>query len=67
MRRIPWILAAVALVGTIAPAVMYLAGLVSNNDMQRLMLAATVIWFATVPFCGRVAKSTAAQNAADDK
>lgn len=61
------IVAAVALVGTIAPALLYLAGLVSKNDMQWLMLAATIVWFAAVPFCGRVAKGTGAQGTTGDE
>ena len=66
MRRVMLIIAAAALVGTIAPSVMYLAGRVSKDSVQWLMLAATIVWFAAAPFCGRGTKATTAPDGDGD-
>ena len=56
MKLILLILAATALIGTILPALLYLAGVLSKGNMQWSMLAATIVWFAVVPFCNRAAR-----------
>ncbi|MBN2447594.1 MAG: hypothetical protein JXO22_12750 [Phycisphaerae bacterium] len=58
-------IAAIALIGTIVPSVLYLAGTLSKDTMQWLMLVATIVWFAAVPFCGRSAKPAEARQPAD--
>ena len=67
MRIALTIIAAIALIGTIAPAVLYLADVLSKDTMQWWMLAATIAWFATIPFCGRTAKQANESEAAGAK
>ena len=49
LRRILQIVSWVALAGTIAPAVVFLAGHMTMGAMQAAMLVATVVWFAATP------------------
>ena len=50
MKLLLQILSYIALAGIIAPPVMYLAGSMGKPMMSHLMLVATILWFATVPF-----------------
>ena len=65
MKSVLLMVAAAALVGTMLPALLYLAGQVSKDSMQWFMLAATIIWFAVVPFCNRGATRTAQHGPRD--
>ena len=58
MRPVLLIVALAALLGTIAPAILYLADTLSKDAAQWSMLAATIVWFAAVPFCGRGRSAT---------
>jgi len=64
MRIALMIIAAIALIGTIAPSVLYLANALSKDRMQWLMLAATIVWFAASLFCGHTAKQANGSEAA---
>lgn len=44
------ILSYLALAGIIVPAILYLAGNLEKPTMSNIMLGATILWFATVPF-----------------
>jgi thiosulfate reductase cytochrome b subunit len=43
------IISGLALVGTIGPALIYLAGAMDLDRVKGWMLFATVVWFVTVP------------------
>ncbi len=49
IRRIAQIVSAIALVGTIAPAVLYAAGGLPLTPMKAWMLVATAVWFVATP------------------
>lgn len=51
MNAIAKVLAAVALTGTILPPLLYLLKAMSEGPMKLAMLVATIVWFATAPFC----------------
>ena len=51
MKYLLLFLAAVSLVATIVPAILYLTGNSSKDTMQWCMLGATIVWFAVAPFC----------------
>ena len=53
MKPILFILSTAALIATIVPSLFYLSGRLSKDNMQWIMLAGTIVWFAVVPFCGR--------------
>lgn len=61
------LLAAVALAGTIVPALLYLGGTLSKDSMQWTMLAATVLWFGAVPWIGRAARRAAQTPSAEQR
>ncbi|MCA9239996.1 MAG: hypothetical protein KDA37_07345 [Planctomycetales bacterium] len=46
-------LAAVAIIGTLVPPVLYLMGSISLENMKYTMLGFTVLWFLTVPLVDR--------------
>ncbi|MFT3829080.1 MAG: hypothetical protein QM691_05160 [Opitutaceae bacterium] len=50
MRTLAKLLSSIALAGTILPATLYLADLQTLDRVKLWMLAATVLWFSTVPF-----------------
>lgn len=50
MKRILPILSAVALLLVITPACLYLIGTIGKADMKSIMLAGTILWFASAPF-----------------
>ena len=49
MKRIARLVSLVALVGTIAPPVMFFYGHMELDIMKGWMLAATVVWFIATP------------------
>jgi hypothetical protein len=49
IRRIAQIVSAIALVGTVAPAVLYVGGGLPLAPMKAWMLVATVVWFVATP------------------
>ncbi len=49
MRKVLPILSWIALVGVIAPPVMYLADFVTLESVKTWMLVFTIVWFATAP------------------
>jgi hypothetical protein len=57
MRTVAQILSGVALIGTLAPAVAYLAGSLTLDAVKTCMLVSTIVWFVTVPvWMGRADK-----------
>jgi hypothetical protein len=50
MRRFIQILSWTALIMTVLPAVLFLAGAMEIHSMKGTMLFATVVWFITTPF-----------------
>lgn len=64
MKTVLLTVATVALAGTLVPALLYLGGMLSKDSMQWVMLAATVVWFAVVPWIksARRAAPTPAQQ-----
>lgn len=50
MKRSAGILSCLALVGTIAPPVLFFAGGVTLEEMKLWMLMSTLAWFASAPF-----------------
>ena len=57
MRTVAQIISWIALVGTLAPAVAYLAGSLTLDAVKTWMLVSTVVWFVTVPvWMGRADK-----------
>ena len=50
MKIIAQIISWICLVVLIAPSVLYLAGKMTDlNQVKRLMLLATIVWFITAP------------------
>jgi hypothetical protein len=49
MRPIAQFASAVALIGTILPAVLFLTGRLDLDQVKAWMLAATVVWFVATP------------------
>jgi hypothetical protein len=49
IRRIARIVSAVALVATIAPAMLYVSGDLALAPMKTWMLVATAVWFVSTP------------------
>ncbi len=49
MRKLAQIISWLALVGTLVPAIVYLAGSITLPAVKAWMLGFTVIWFVTVP------------------
>lgn len=49
MRKLVPIISFAGLVLVIAPAILYLVGSIDKPTMKTVMLAGTVLWFATVP------------------
>jgi hypothetical protein len=49
MRRITQIASALALVGTVLPAVLFLGGSLDLARLKTCMFVATVLWFAATP------------------
>lgn len=49
MKRILPMLSFVALLLVITPACLYLMGSIGKTDMKSIMLAGTILWFASVP------------------
>jgi hypothetical protein len=49
MKRIAGAVSAVALVGTIAPSILFMNGRIELSQVHNWMLVATVVWFATAP------------------
>ena len=49
MRTLAKLVSAAALVGTIAPSILLLAGLLAPEPMKWWMLLATLAWFAATP------------------
>lgn len=57
LRTVSWL----ALVGTILPSFLFLAGLVELSTSKWLLLGATVAWFVTAPlWMGRQAADSEA-------
>ena len=50
MTRLAKVVSAVALIGTIAPPLAFVAGAISLSSMQTWMLMATAAWFVATPF-----------------
>jgi hypothetical protein len=50
MRTVAQILSWLALLGTLAPSVAFLAGSMTLDAVKTWMLVSTVLWFITVPF-----------------
>lgn len=50
MKKLLPVISLVGLALIIIPAVLYLAGAMDKDQMKLLMLAGTVLWFASVPF-----------------
>ncbi len=50
MKTSAKILAPLALVATVVPALMFALRMLGEGPMKLTMLAATVIWFAAAPF-----------------
>jgi hypothetical protein len=50
MRKLAQIGSAIALIGTLVPSLLYLAGGMPLEAVKIWMLVATIVWFATVPF-----------------
>lgn len=50
MRTILQIISYAALVGTIAPPILFLANRISLDQSKWAMLVATIVWFAVTPF-----------------
>ena len=49
MRTAAKVVSALALAGTIAPAILFFTGAIALEPMKAWMLAATVVWFAATP------------------
>lgn len=49
-RSVARLVALLGLAGTIVPAMLYLAGRAELGGTQRIMLVATLVWFAAAPF-----------------
>jgi hypothetical protein len=49
MKHIARAVSAVALLGTIAPSMLFVSGRIDLPQVQNWMLVATVAWFATAP------------------
>lgn len=47
--NLPRALALLALALTLGPAILFATGLLAEGPMKLLMLAGTVLWFATAP------------------
>ncbi|TWT77447.1 hypothetical protein Pla123a_21080 [Posidoniimonas polymericola] len=56
MNTIARVVSLVALVGTIAPAAMYLAGSIDLDATKLWMLVFTVVWFVSAPLADRQTK-----------
>lgn len=50
MKTLLKLLSYLALLLVVVPPVLYLAGSLEKSTMSNLMLAGTLVWFATVPF-----------------
>ncbi len=50
MKHLSQIISLLALVGSLAPAICFFAGQCSLPQAKGWMLAATIAWFASVPF-----------------
>jgi len=50
MKATARVLGLLALILTIAPALFNATGILSEAAMKALMLAGTILWFATAPF-----------------
>lgn len=53
MKAVAYIACAVALAGTLMPAVLYLGGTMPLDRAKLVMLAATVVWFVAAPIVDR--------------
>ncbi len=49
MKTVAQIISWIALLGTLAPAIAYLAGSLSLDAVKTWMLVSTILWFVTVP------------------
>lgn len=56
MNTLARIVSIVALIGTIAPAAMYLAGSIDLDATKLWMLVFTVVWFVAAPLADRQSK-----------
>ena len=64
MRLVFQSLSWLALAGTILPSVMFLAGTLDHDQVTRMMLVATLTWFAFTPlWMGRRFRDEAVDNA----
>ncbi len=50
MRKLLRALSWTALLGTLLPSVLFLSGSLEREGVATVMLLATLLWFATVPF-----------------
>ncbi|MEQ9824390.1 MAG: hypothetical protein ABQ298_08400 [Puniceicoccaceae bacterium] len=50
MKTLLKLLSYLALLLVVVPPIFYLAGSIEKPTMSNLMLAGTLVWFATVPF-----------------
>lgn len=50
MRTLAQVVSWIALAGTLAPSLFYLAGGTTLAAVKTWMLVCTVVWFVTVPF-----------------
>jgi hypothetical protein len=48
-RRLLQVISWVALIGTIIPSILFLAGQVSLESSKHWLLAATIVWFVVTP------------------
>lgn len=51
MKTASSIAAALALLGTIVPAILFAFKVMGDGPMKATMLIASVVWFAAAPFC----------------
>jgi len=50
MRRLLQLISWIALLGTVAPSVLYLAGSMQLPQVKLVMLVSTIAWFVATPF-----------------
>ena len=55
LPRILQLIGLAALVGSVLPSLLFLAGRMELESMKTAMLAATLAWFVAIPLAGRFA------------
>ncbi len=64
MNLILAIICYAALIGTILPSILYMAGSISLDQVKQYMLYATILWFVVSPIWMRPQKQDTTKNAA---